>query len=109
MTDSTQGAFHIEHEATPDGPLIRPVGELDIATADALTGALDEALRSDADRVVLDLSAVSFIDSAGIRCLLLATAASEAVGDKLRVRREHSEQVTRLLDLIGALDRLPYE
>jgi stage II sporulation protein AA (anti-sigma F factor antagonist) len=109
MTESTQGAFHIERETIPGGRVVRPVGELDIATADVLGSALDGELRSDAQAVVLDLAGVAFIDSAGVRCLLMAIATSDEVGGKLRVRREHSEQVTRLLELIGVLDRLPYE
>ena len=109
MTDSTHDAFYIESELTAGAAVIRPVGELDIATADELGAAVERSLRSDAATVVLDLGAVTFIDSAGVRCLLMAVATSESVGDKLRIRREQSEQVTRVLDLVGALDRLPYE
>jgi len=109
MTDSTQDAFRIEQETAAGALVIRPVGELDIATADELGQTLQDGLASDAARVVLDLSGVTFIDSAGVRCLLMAVAASEAGGGKLRVRRGQSEQVARLLELVGVVDRLPYE
>ncbi len=108
MTDSTQSAFRIESEASADGRVIRPVGELDIATADALTSALHEAIHSETPSVLLDLSRVTFIDSTGVRCVLEAVAASRANANKLRVSREHGAQITHLFDLVGASDRLPY-
>jgi anti-sigma B factor antagonist len=110
MADSTQGAFHIENEAVEGGVLIRPIGELDIATSEALGDALKSAMDSDdVQTVVLGLDAVTFIDSAGVRAVLQAVAASQAGTGKLRVRRDQAEQVTRLFELVGAIDRLPYE
>ncbi len=109
MTYSMPDAFHIDSEPLGDGRLIRPIGELDIATSDALTDALRAALHSEARSVVLDLSGVTFIDSAGVRCVLHAVAASRANANKLCVRRDHGEQVTRLFEMVGAIDRLPYE
>lgn len=45
-------------------------GELDIATADALTAALDGLKASSGDRLVIDLTAVGFMDSTGLRVLI---------------------------------------
>ena len=104
-----QGAFHIESESIAGGVVVRPIGELDIATSDELSDALQRALDSDAQSVVLALDAVTFNDTAGVRCVMQAVAVSQAGADKLRVRRDHAEQVTRLFELVGAIDRLPYE
>ena len=108
MTDSGPDAFQIKHEVAGERATIRVVGELDIATAPALAEALDSALGSDAAIVLLDLDGVTFIDSAGVRVVLRAVAEAEA-GGRLRVRRGHGEQVRRLFELVGAIDRLPYE
>ncbi len=108
MTEGGGDAFHIEVQTTVEAQTIRAVGELDIAAAGVLTQALARADRSDALVVILDLAGVTFIDSAGVRCVLQAVASSRAGADKLRIRREYSEPVRRLFDMVGASDRLPY-
>ena len=108
MTDSTGDAFHVEIETTADAQTIRAVGELDIAAAGVLSEALARAGRSDAPVIVLDLGGVTFIDSAGVRCVLQAVASSRANADRLRIARDYSEPVRRLFDMVGASDRLPY-
>lgn len=52
---------------------IRPVGEVDLATAPAVCVPIDEALAAGARRVVLDLRATTFMDSTGLQ-LALRTA-----------------------------------
>ncbi len=108
MTDPPGDAFHIEIDTSAGTQTIRAVGELDIAAAQVLSDALERADRSDAPVVILDLAAVTFIDSAGVRCVLQAVASSRSNADKLRIRREYSEPVRRLFDMVGASDRLPY-
>jgi anti-anti-sigma factor len=57
---------------------------------------------------VLDLSGLRFIDSSGIRVLLLADARSRADANRLRLLRGQ-RQVQRALELCGLEDRLPFE
>jgi anti-anti-sigma factor len=57
--------------------VIRASGELDRSTADQLRFALDAA-RADGMTALLDLSAVGFIDSAGLRVLLRSARAGDA-------------------------------
>ena len=108
MTGSTEDAFRIEIQTTADAQTICAIGELDIAAADVLSVALARAGRSGAPMVILDLGGVTFIDSAGVRCVLQAVAFSRADTDTLRIRRDCSEPVRRLFDMVGASDRLPY-
>lgn len=54
----------------------------------------------DVSPVEVDLGAVEFIDSAGLRCLLLAGRRARSRGTVLRVTQV-SEPVTRLLELTG--------
>ena len=76
---------------------VRPVGELDIASAQALEDSLRHALESGASSVVLDLTRVTFIDSAGIHVLLWAAGHSREEG-RLRID-SGSAGVRRLLEL----------
>ncbi len=108
MIDSSQDAFRIETEASDERCTIRAIGELDIAASEPVTEAVRRAGDSGAAVIVLDLGGVTFIDSAGVRCVLQAVAASRADSDKLRIGRDYSEPVRRLFELVGAADRLPY-
>ena len=46
------------------------VGEIDLATRDTVTSAAHAAVAAGATRLVLDLSAVTFMDSSGIAALI---------------------------------------
>jgi anti-sigma B factor antagonist len=62
-------ALQVETEVLPGAGLVRLTGELDLAGAGRVTGAVERV--SEAGRpVVLDLRAVTFIDSSGVRTLL---------------------------------------
>jgi anti-sigma B factor antagonist len=55
-------------------------GEVDVSVAPALMERLRDAVDSDVDQVVLDLSGLTFIDSSGLRMILV-------LADRLRERR----------------------
>jgi anti-anti-sigma factor len=73
-------------------------GEVDLATAPNLRDAL-LAIPPDVDRIVVDLSEVTFIDSTGIGALVAATQHLYD-RDALIVRVEHPS-VLRALELCG--------
>jgi anti-sigma B factor antagonist len=54
----------------PDPTIIAPVGELDLARVGDFRIELADAAGRRAERVVVDLSAVSFIDSSGLSALV---------------------------------------
>lgn len=70
-------------------------GEVDLATVEDLRERVADALRGPHPDVVIDLSAVTFMDAAGLRPLLEARA---QLGDRLWLR-DPSESVLMLLDL----------
>jgi len=78
--------------------VVRVDGEVDLATAPALWAALERAL-ADGDQLVLDLSAVTFIDSTGLSVLLRAYQVLGATGT-LKVRGPNV-QARRLFELAG--------
>lgn len=49
-------------------------GEVELATAPALTAALEEGIRRSSGAFVIDLVGVDFLDSSGVACLVRARA-----------------------------------
>jgi anti-anti-sigma factor len=97
--------FHVTVEAVEDACVIRPVGELDMSTVERLRLPL-EAARSDGCTTLLDMSAVRFIDSHGLRVMLEAAQAGEQCGWAWFVVRP-SAPVRRLVEITGTAGRLP--
>ena len=93
-----------EH-ATDAGTVIvlRVGGEVDVATAEELGSAVHSAASDGAHGCVLDLSDVTFMDSSGLRVLLVATRDH---GEKLAVVAGAGGAVERLFHLAEVTDRL---
>ncbi len=85
-------------ERTTRGCVIYVAGEIDIATAPQLQRALDEAIEASDDPVVVDLSAVEFMDGSGLRVLLSTVRRARA--RKFGVASP-SAAVRRLLEITG--------
>jgi anti-anti-sigma factor len=73
-------------------------GEIDVATAPVLSARLDEAINGCRGRVVVDVTAMSFIDSRGLSALAQAV---RALGDRPLVLRRPTSTTRRLLDITG--------
>ena len=100
---STADDFDVRTELTHDGAVAHVSGELDLATASKLEEALVE-LPSSADFVVVNLSACTFLDSAGLRVLL--TAARRLAGEDRSLRVVTADpRILRVLE-ITAIDTL---
>jgi anti-sigma B factor antagonist len=90
-----------------DGSLVLIVeGELDIATAPLLDEALLGARGTDVEGIVVDLDAVSFMDSTGLH-VLINHACAAGGGPPIRLTKG-SPQVQRLFELSGTLDYLTF-
>ncbi|MCO8270213.1 STAS domain-containing protein [Actinoplanes sp. TRM 88003] len=83
--------------ASPAGA--RVAGEVDLATMPLFDLAL-ELLAGCAVDVVMDLSAVTFIDIGGVRALAQATRRVRDAGRRLWLR-DPSAEVRRMIDLLG--------
>src|SRR5215218_8550850 len=70
-------SFSLVREVSP--PVLSIEGEIDMATADALRAALEDALAENPDLVV-DLQGVTFLDASGIRVFLGAAAGRNGTG-----------------------------
>jgi anti-sigma B factor antagonist len=85
-------------------------GELDLANAEALSGALEAAEAAETSRVVVDMTALEFIDSTGIAVLVAAHRRMNENSDDLRLRFVPSKAVAvqRVMTLTGLDDAMPF-
>ena len=98
----------LQVEVKPDRILVRPAGELDLATADSLERRIVELLRNGSARVVVDLRAVTFIDSSGIRALLNAQRQAGESGRSMSIILG-GPAIRRTLEIAGVTDHLELE
>jgi anti-anti-sigma factor len=94
-------AARLEHG--PDVATVLLVGELDMAVEDETRATIDAAWRVGAQAVVIDLTAVTFMDSTGVQALLAEQSAADAAGRPLALRLGPPAQ--RVLELCGILPR----
>jgi anti-anti-sigma factor len=94
------GQLRIGVEREHTSYVISIAGELDLASMGVLEHALKRAKASDASNLIVDLSALHFIDSACLRFLLLAEQDSRQDSGRLRFLRG-SGQVQRIMRLTG--------
>jgi anti-anti-sigma factor len=95
--------IRIEVGSTEGATLITVDGELDVATADRLVGAVAELVERN-EPIVLDLRHVSFLDSSGMRALLEVSDHAAGLGRPVGLLQP-SIAVTRLLDLVDLRSR----
>lgn len=99
--------FEIDSGPGPeDVYLVRVAGEVDMSHEEELRGELRAAVAADAKGIVVDLTECEFIDSSGVRALLLSREAQhpEDGAEHLAVAAA-SEQILRILAVMG-VDRV---
>jgi anti-sigma B factor antagonist len=101
---STFTPFDVQTVAGDRAFELRLVGELDIGTAGRLRQALCSAHDLAPATVVVDLSALTFIDSTGLHELVVAQKRQRAAGGEV-VLQAPSPQTRRVLEIVG-LDQL---
>ncbi|MEY2453228.1 MAG: hypothetical protein QOD92_2802 [Acidimicrobiaceae bacterium] len=83
-------------------------GELDLDRSDEVAAELAALSGRGATSVIVDVSALSFIDSSGLRALLTAREQLESAGTRLHLTNL-SPAVERVLDMTGTRDLLSGE
>ncbi len=87
-----------------DGAVVVSVeGEVDLDNAEQLASALRSAASEPGDPFVLDLLGVPFMDSSGLKAVLVA---SGELGDRLELAVSPGSPVMALLELAEVRDRL---
>jgi anti-sigma B factor antagonist len=99
-------AYAVESCTTPAGDVVLTfAGELDLAAAPVVREQLEAAAATGARMVVLDMTAVTFVDSSALRELLRADGALRLAGGTL-VLAAVPPAVVRLLELTRTDDVL---
>ena len=98
--------FRAEVERHDSALVVRPIGELDLATVEELDRAIQGG--ETAPLLVLDLSDLEFLDTSGMRFLLKTQADCLAQGTEMKLVKG-SREVQRLFSVAGFADRLPLE
>ena len=75
-------------------------GEIDLATADELSAALDHAFSNGTEHVVVDLNQSPFMDSTGLKALVMAQRRM-AEEDRELVLAVKGGPISRLIDVSG--------
>jgi anti-sigma B factor antagonist len=85
--------------------LLRLTGELDMAGADQFERLLAADQTSEAETFVLDMRELSFIDSSGLRALIMADRRVRAEGRRFIVVRG-PDRVNQVLEMTGVAQRI---
>ena len=99
------GEFDVSRTELPDrGTVLAVEGELDMATAPVLEEALADA--GFAERLVVDLTACTFVDSSAVRVLVSSGRDSEAAGGSIALVVTNPG-ILRVLEISGVDTMLP--
>jgi anti-sigma B factor antagonist len=99
------GGFRCDIAPDGDSVVVRPVGELDLATVEYVEGPLRELAASGFRDLVLDLRGLTFLDSTGIALLVRWHRLASQDGIAFGVV-PGDERVHRPLELTGILELL---
>jgi anti-sigma B factor antagonist len=100
----------LELETTRNGPVavVAPTGELDLSGAAVLQAELDRlADEGELGGVVLDLRGLEFMDSSGLRLVVLADMQAREAGRRFALVRG-DETVHRVFEITRMSDRLEF-
>jgi len=89
----------IKSKREGDSVTVAVAGEIDLSTADHLDAAIREAEKTEINRIVVDLSDLSFVDSTGLSVFLEAIQRNRRGGNRLSFVPSKHDEVARLLAL----------
>jgi anti-sigma B factor antagonist len=105
MTDP-RPQLTIKREVTADSWILWLSGELDIASAGVLDTTIAELCADGASRILLEMADLAFMDSTGVRSLLVGHELCSVNGCDMLIGSV-SPQVARLFEVSGLGEKLP--
>lgn len=105
MTDTVEPDFEVTVERSSGTAVVQVAGELDLASAPTLADVLRD-LEPSCNRVILDLSRLTFIDSTGLRLAIGEHRRAELDGFDFVVAGA-TEPILRVLRVTGLDVSLP--
>jgi anti-sigma B factor antagonist len=106
--DSPVGAqehLRVDLRREPDRLVVHLEGELDLASSPALESALERPEIAESPLLVLDLDGLRFVDSTGLRIILLAHESARVRGQEFAIT-PGSPQVQRLLSITSVAEHM---
>jgi anti-sigma B factor antagonist len=107
----SSGSFRtVEESIDEQTQLVEIYGDVDLKTARAFRGALDEAAQDGKERLIVDMSEVPFMDSSGLAALIGAQKAFRDKTQMIVVCPENLRrifEVTRLDAIVSIVGSLP--
>ena len=100
------GSLALRSERDGETHVLELIGELDLDGAPRLEEELRRVEASDVNAIIVDLGALEFIDSTGIRLLLMA--ADRCRGDGRLTLLKGPRQVHRVFEITDLVERLPF-
>lgn len=83
-------------------------GELALTSSSLLELAVERELQADSD-ILLDLSRIDFIDSAGLRAMTALVRSAKANGRRLKLSSDLPDHARRLMEIVGLLPFVPID
>lgn len=103
--DDPVNGLAVAVERHGDAVVVQVSGELDLLTTPKLDSAAGEALRQHPPLLVLDLTGVTFLGSAGMASLV---AVRQAAGDDVQIRLAAADPVVvRAMEVVGLDQEFP--
>jgi anti-anti-sigma factor len=88
-------------QGDPARPVARLVGDIDLTNVDDLAATFARTVENTALGLVVDLTAVTYLDSTGLRLLFRLARALEDRQQDLRLVLPHASPLRRVLTLAG--------
>jgi anti-sigma B factor antagonist len=102
MGENASPATSVLHQPRPN---VLPLeGDIDLHVSPVVTEALNAMIKKKPERIVIDLSRATYIDSAGVAALMLAKQDVEAYGGKFFL--SGVQETIRLILQTSGLDRI---
>ena len=102
MEKSLSDGVAISHQEYPN--VLALAGEIDLHVIPIVTASLNEMIATKPKQLVVDLSGVPYIDSAGVAAIIVAMEMVEAYGGKFALAGLH--ETVRLILETSRLDRI---
>src|SRR5436309_14307981 len=102
MRENASPATRVARQHLPNVLLLE--GDIDLHVSPAVTESLNAMIKKKPDRIVIDLSRATYIDSAGVAALMLAKQDIEAYGGKFFL--SGVQETIRLILETSRLDRI---
>lgn len=102
------GILRISRKSDDGDVVLTLEGELDLSSAPELSRELDALEAAHANRILIDLTDLTFMDSSGLTLVIKANQSAKLKGHRLSFRNA-SPQVRQLFELTGVLEELTFE